>query len=108
MKCEICGLEMTYIDTSYDMDYSEGYYACPFVMNEAEDVVKKFHNILDHEKYSALLKSRDVFQYELWANEGELANQLDDYENALMNAHIPPVNAKNRLPAEIRSIIGAF
>ena len=29
MKCEICGLEMTEVDVSYDMDYSKISYMCP-------------------------------------------------------------------------------
>jgi hypothetical protein len=89
--------------------------ACSYLMyvGQTHNLRQRFHNYLVTEKKK--LKRPNIFRllniYEgyIWFCFTEVdAGRLDEYENALMNAYIPPSNADNRLPAEIRASIGAF
>lgn len=89
--------------------------ACSYLMyvGQTHNLQQRFLNYLRREKRirkrPKVLRLLNIYFEQIWFCFTKIsANQLDDYEKALMNAYIPPINDKNQLPAEIRSIIGAF
>lgn len=89
--------------------------SCSYLMyvGQTSDLHRRFRDYLRHEKIKRkrpnVFRLLNIYSGKIWFCFTKVAaHQLNDYENALMNAYIPPVNDKNRLPAEIRSIKGAF
>lgn len=89
--------------------------ACSYLMyiGQTTDLRRRFYNYLvtekKHRKRPKVYRLLSIYEDFIWFCFTEVdADRLDEYENALMNAFIPPINDENRLPAEIRSIMGAF
>ena len=89
--------------------------ACSYLMyvGQTKNLRKRFYNYLVTEKRTRkrpnVFRLLNVYEGYIWFCFTEVdSDRLDEYENALMNAYIPPVNAESRMPAEIRPSIGAF
>jgi hypothetical protein len=89
--------------------------SCSYLMyvGQTTNLFNRFRNYLSREKRKRIrpnvFRLLNIYNGNIWfCFTKVLSNQLDDYENALMNAYIPPVNNVDRLPSEIRSIKGAF
>lgn len=89
--------------------------ACSYLMyvGQAISLKNRFRNYLVDEKKK---NKRPKIFYLLNTYESYIwfcytlvdKTRLNDYENALMTAYIPPKNSDNRLPASIRASRGAF
>jgi hypothetical protein len=89
--------------------------SCSYLMyvGQTHNLYLRFRNYLSREKTHRVrpnvFRLLNIYSDRIWFCFTKVAGyQLDRYENALMNAYIPPVNNVDRLPAEIRSIKGAF
>lgn len=89
--------------------------ACAYLMyvGQTHNLGDRFGNYLVTEKKTRkrpnVFRLLNIYEGYIWFCFTEVeADRLDEYENALMDAYMPPVNAKNRMPAGIRSTIGAF
>lgn len=89
--------------------------ACSYLMyvGQTNNLHRRFLNYLRTEKKTRkrpnVFRLLNIYDDHIWFCFIKVAfGKLDDYENALMNAYIPPINDENRLPAEIRALSGAF
>lgn len=89
--------------------------ACSYLMyvGQTHNLRQRFHNYSVTEKKRRkrpnvyrMLNMYDGFIWFCFTEVDEA--RLTEYENALMSAFVPPVNDKNRLPADVRSTRGAF
>lgn len=89
--------------------------ACSYLMyvGQTHNLHQRFLNYLRTEKRIRkrpnIFRLLNIYGDHIWFCFTKVAaDKLDEYENALMNAYIPPVNDENRLPAEMRPLVGAF
>jgi hypothetical protein len=89
--------------------------SCSYLMyvGKTFDLHKRFLNYLRYEKRVRkrpnIFRLLNIYGDHIWfCFTNVAADQLERYENSLMNAYLPPVNDENRLPAEMRQLKGAF
>jgi hypothetical protein len=89
--------------------------SCSYLMyvGQTHNLHLRFLNYLKYEKRIRkrpnIFRLLNIYDDHIWFCFTKVApDELDKYENGLMNAYIPPVNDVNRFPAEMRKLKGAF
>ena len=89
--------------------------ACSYLMyvGQTHNLRHRFLNYLRTEKKKRIrpniYRLLNIYDNHIWFCFTKVdSDKLDEYENVIMNAYIPPINDENRLPAKTRRFVGAF